>query len=159
MFLCDTIQIMEIRKGKKKDAEEIAILIQNSILATHTEIYPQDEINHKLGIYSEERVKEYMDKGEYFVAVEGNKIIGCVLAKDENMRSLYVLPEYMRKGVGNKLAQKAEDCIREKEYDYVNIWASLVAVEFYKGRGYKIIGDIKNEQGRVLHKEMKKDLV
>lgn len=148
---------MVIRKAGKEDAKDIADVIKQSILATHVEIYPQDEIEHKLKIYSEERVKEYMDKGEYFVAVEDDRIVGCVLVKENNMKSLYVLPEYMRKGFGSKLAQRAEDCIKDNGYDNVNIWSSLISIEFYKSRGYEILRDIVDERGRALHEEMRKD--
>lgn len=149
---------MNIRKGKKEDAKEISNLIKRSILATHTEVYPKDEIDHKMSIYSVERVKEYMEKGEYFVAEEDGKIMGCVLAKEDDMRSLYIDPKYMRKGLGTQLAQIAEDCIRNNGYDFVNIWASLVSVDFYAKRGYEILGDIPDNQGRFLHKEMRKSL-
>lgn len=149
---------MNIKKADKKDRKEIVNVIKKSILATHVNIYPKDEIDHKLRIYSENRIREYMDKGEYFVAVEDNKIVGCVLAKEDNMRSLYVLPEYMRKGIGSKLAQEAEDCIKKNGYDHVNIWSSLVSIDFYKSRGYEILGDIIDEKGRALHKEMRKEL-
>ena len=149
---------MDIRKGKKEDAKEISELVKQSILATHTEIYPQDEIDHKLSIYSEENVKEYIEKGEYFVAEEDGKIIGCVLAKGNDMRSLYIDPKYMRKGLGTQLAQIAEDCIRNNGNDFVDIWASLVSVDFYKKRGFKIMKDIVDDKGRVLHKKMRKIL-
>lgn len=149
---------MDIRKGKKEDAKEISELVKQSILATHTEIYPQDEIDHKLSIYSEENVKEYIEKGEYFVAEEDGKIVGCVLAKENDMRSLYIDPKYMRKGLGTQLAQIAEDCIRKNGNDFVDIWASLVSVDFYKKRGFKIMKDIVDDKGRVLHKKMRKIL-
>lgn len=150
---------MSIKKADKKDIKEIVDVIRKSILATHIDIYPQDEIDHKLRIYSEDKIKEYMNKGEYFVDVEDNKIVGCVLVKEDNMRSLYVLPEYMKRGIGSKLAQKAEDCIKDDGYNHVNIWSSLISIDFYKSRGYKILGDIIDEKGRALHKEMRKELV
>ena len=71
---------------------------------------------------------------------------------------MYVLPEYMKRGIGSKLAQQAEDCIKKNEYNHVNIWSSLISIDFYKSRGYKILGDIIDEKGRALHKEMRREL-
>lgn len=90
--------------------------------------------------------------------VEGNNIVGCVLVEGEHMKSLYVLPEYMGRGIGAKLAQIAEDCIKENGYEFVILWSSLISEEFYKHRDYEFVKDIEDDHGRVLHKEMRKRL-
>jgi N-acetylglutamate synthase-like GNAT family acetyltransferase len=149
---------MIIRKANKKDVENIITVIKESVLGTHQELYPKRDIEETLNNYTKEKVLKYIKESDYFVVEDNGEIIGCVLVKENKMRSLYVLPSHMGKGLGKKLVLKAEDCVREKEYEKIWLWASLVAHDFYKHMGYKDIKDIPNEDGLVLHIEMEKYL-
>ena len=149
---------MTIRRAEEDDIKSIQSVIRESILATHKRLYPQEDIEETLNNYTSEKLLNYITNDDYFVAEENDKIIGCVLAKEDKMRSLYVLPSEMGKGLGKKLAEKAELSIRDNGYKRVWLWSSLIAHDFYKHLGYKDVKDIPNEDGLVLHIEMEKYL-
>lgn len=147
---------MKIRSAKKGDILSIRHVIKESILSTHKDLYPQEDIDETLNNYTREKLAKYIEQYDYFVAEEDSKIVGCVLAKEDKMRSLYVLPNYMGKGIGRQLVGIAEQCIKESGYKRIWLWSSLIAHNFYKRMGYKDVKDIPNKNGLVLHIEMEK---
>lgn len=147
---------MRIRRAKTNDIDSIQKVIRESILVTHTELYPEEDMQETLNNYTVEKLTKYITNNDYFVAEDEKKIVACVLAKDDRIGSLYVLPLQMGKGFGRKLAEKAETCIRNKGYKRVWLWSSLIAHDFYKHLGYKDVKEIPNRDGLVLHIEMEK---
>ncbi len=147
---------MKIRKAKIKDIDSMQKVIRESILATHKELYPQEDMEETFNNYTVEKLKKYILNDDYFVAEDNNEIVGCVLAKEDKMRSLYVLPSQMGKGLGRKLAEIAEKSIKDNGYKRVWLWSSLIAHDFYKHLGYKDVKEIPNENGLILHIEMEK---
>jgi N-acetylglutamate synthase-like GNAT family acetyltransferase len=148
---------IKIRKAKEKDVKDIIKVIQESVLATHVGIYPEEDIQETLNNYTNEKVIKYIKESNYFVAVHNELIVGCVLVKENKMRSLYVLPRFMGKGIGRKLVEVAEECVKENGFDYIYLWSSLVSHEFYLHMGYRDVKGIENKDGLILHMGMRKD--
>ncbi|MBP6976490.1 GNAT family N-acetyltransferase [Candidatus Dojkabacteria bacterium] len=149
---------VDIRKGRKEDINDIRNVIYESVMATHTELYPPKDIQETLDNYTEEKVNHYIQDYDYFVAVCDSKVVGCVLVKENKMRSLYVLPSFMRKGIGKKLVKEAEMCVKSNDYDDIFLWSSLVSHDFYIHMGYEDVREIENKEGLILHIEMRKKL-
>jgi N-acetylglutamate synthase-like GNAT family acetyltransferase len=147
---------MIIRKARIDDIDSIQKVIRESILATHKDLYPEDDIQETFNNYTNEKLTKYITNDDYFVVEDDGEIVGCVLAKEDKMRSLYVLPSQMGKGLGRELAEVAEKCIKDNGYKRIWLWSSLVAHGFYKHLGYKDLKEIPNEDGIVLHIEMEK---
>jgi N-acetylglutamate synthase-like GNAT family acetyltransferase len=147
---------MKIRSAKIEDINSLQEVIRRSILATHTELYPKEDMQETLDNYTEEKLTKYIKDSDYFIAEENGEIVGCVLAKEDKMRSLYVLPSLMGKGLGRELVEIAEECIKDKGYERIWLWSSLVAHDFYKHMGYRDVKEIPNKDGLVLHIEMEK---
>lgn len=141
-----------------KDVTEIISVIHSSMLATHKGIYPGEDMQETFDNYTLEKVLHYINDYNYFVAEEDSQIVGCVLMKKGKMRSLYVLPTFMGKGIGRKLVEIAEKSAKEEGFNEVWLWASLIAHDFYKHLGYEDVKEIENRDGLVLHIEMKKIL-
>jgi N-acetylglutamate synthase-like GNAT family acetyltransferase len=145
-----------IRRAKKEDIVSIQYVIRESILATHKDIYPQEDMAETFNNYTTEKLINLIENHNYFIADENSKIVGCVLAEKNEMRSLYVLPTYMGKGLGKKLVNIAEEAIKENGYEKVWLWSSLIAHDFYKYMGYKDVKEIPNKNGLILHIEMER---
>ena len=147
---------MIIKQANKTYSKAISELIKESVLYSHTDIYPKDKIDNVLGMYKPNNIEEYMKEGKYFVAIDEDEVIGCVLVIKDEMSSLYVLPKHMKKGIGSKLLEKAELYIKDCNYKHVWIWATLTALDFYKGRGYEEESDITDKEGNTWYIGMKK---
>jgi len=149
---------MTIRRANKDDVKSIQAVITESVLATHMELYPEEDIQETLNNYTIEKINKYIKNNDYFVAEDNNIIVGCVLVEKNEMRCLYVLPPYMNKGLGRKLVEVAEESIKQKGHDRVWLWSSLLAQNFYRHLGYKDVKEIPNRNGLILHIEMEKSL-
>jgi N-acetylglutamate synthase-like GNAT family acetyltransferase len=149
---------MKIRRAQKDDIESIQDVIRESIVTTHKDLYPQEDMEETLNNYTSEKLINLIEDNNYFVAEKNSKIVGCVLTEKNEMRSLYVLPASMRKGIGRRLVDIAEKTIKENGYERVWLWSSLVAYNFYKQMGYKDVKKIPNRDGLLLHIEMEKHL-
>lgn len=147
---------MNIRETRLEDAEGIVTIIKETVLATHKKVYSPRDIQNILDNYSLTKVVHFIKSYDYFVAEEEEKIIGCVLAKEGKMRSLYVLPSFQGKGLGKKLVETSEDCIKKNGYKEIWLWSSLVSYDFYSHMGYEYMEDVKNDNGIVIDKAMKK---
>ncbi|WP_052345906.1 GNAT family N-acetyltransferase [Paucisalibacillus sp. EB02] len=52
------------------------------------------------------------------------------------MTNVYTNPKYRNKGIGSKLLQSINSWIKENNYEFVIVWASDEAIEYYKKNGY-----------------------
>ncbi len=52
------------------------------------------------------------------------------------MTNVYTTPEYRNKGIASKLLRKVNDWIKENKYEFVIVWPSDGAINFYKKNGY-----------------------
>ena len=58
------------------------------------------------------------------------------------IQSLYVEPEYHRKGIGKRLMEELENEARREKCAKIGIRSSMPAVSFYEALGYKDMGEI-----------------
>mgnify|MGYP005814707709 CR=1 FL=1 len=121
-------------------------------------MYSPEDIQNILNNYYLEKVIHFIESYDYFVAEKEGKIVGCVLVKAGKMRSLYVLPSFEGKGFGRKLVEVAEECAKKNGFKEMWLWSSLVSYGFYVHMGYEFIEDVRNDNGIVIDKAMKKDL-
>jgi len=71
-----------------------------------------------------------------FAAFYKNIMIGFILGNSNFIRDLFVLPEYSRKGVGNKLLRYAEKINYNYKTD-IQLKALSKSIVFYTKNGYK----------------------
>lgn len=52
------------------------------------------------------------------------------------MTNVYTVPEYRNKGVGSKLLSSINKWIKDNHYEFVIVWPSDEAINYYKKNGY-----------------------
>ena len=75
-----------------------------------------------------------------------NVIVGTGCHKNNHITRVYIKPQYQGKGYGSNIMQCLEDEIA-RNYDSVNLDASLPACRLYEKRGYKTIKHENYEVG------------
>ena len=153
------VKILDATPG---DESEIIQLLKETWLAT----YPNEEhsITREDILKKDWGSKERLEKwkkiiaengksgGFSFVAKEGNKIVGfCQVVKEKDyneLKIIYVLPEYQGKGIGKMLANRAmsmldfskNTIIEVVEYNKgaIEFYKKLGFVEFEKGKGHEV---------------------
>jgi ribosomal protein S18 acetylase RimI-like enzyme len=92
---------------------------------------------------------EYFEENESWVAVEGEKPIGfyTLQEKDGNawIDNLWVMPEFIGKGIGKKLFIHAVESARQRGYKTLQLEADPNAFGFYEKMGMQKIGERQSE--------------
>jgi diamine N-acetyltransferase len=99
---------------------------------------------------------------QFYLATDKGKIIGYSNAGPGTwsweLYRIYLLPEYIGKGVGKKLLQLAEDFLRSKKARkyHLYVWQeNKAALDFYKRNGFaKLEGKNKNKVEICLEKKL-----
>ena len=100
---------------------------------------------------------EYFEKNESWVAVDSGKQIGFYTLLDNHatawIDNLWVLPEYIGKGIGKQLFLHAVELAHQREYTILQLEADPNAAGFYEKMGMRKIGERQAEvdgQPRIL---------
>lgn len=128
---------IDIRKAQPEDAAELAAIHKITWLAT----YP----NKEYGI-SKDDIAD--DSVLHLVAKVGGKIVGHSKTENKNygpneLKSIYVLPEYHGKGVAIILAEHSLRWLGDLKDVSVRVAKyNLKAISFYKKLGFKIASKV-----------------
>ena len=68
--------------------------------------------------------------------------------ENATLRSIYVRPEYRRRGLGRRLADTVLEAARAAGLQRLELDSSLNAVRFYEALGFARIGDVEHELRR-----------
>ena len=147
---------MIIRRFENKDAEKVSSLIIHTVRISNIEDYSAELMEELIKNQQAENVLERAGWTHFYVAQDGNEIIGCGAIgpywgkEDESsLFTIFVLPEYQGKGIGTKIIEtleKDEYFLRSKR---IEIPSSITAVNFYRKFGYNYkngIAEIDEEQ-------------
>ena len=151
---------MRIREARPEDAEGIDHVIKETWTDAYTGVEPEERLNeirdmNEVTPHDELRDWIEADSTKYIVAEEEEEIIGeaiLILEGDEEytdysteafFRSLYVLPEHQKRGIGTSLLQKAEDLIPEdrKRIKTMVLKENSTARTFYEKKGFNKCGE------------------
>lgn len=127
-----------IRKATEEDCPLIARVHTSAVRAIPTGYYAPEEIEAWAIPHKIERYRQAVHSREFYVATEGEVIVGFgVLDLETNViEAVYTSPEAKGQGVGLKLLQKLEEKGRELGLEALRLNASLNAVGFYQRAGY-----------------------
>jgi N-acetylglutamate synthase-like GNAT family acetyltransferase len=152
---------MKIKRFKKRDAilvhEIIKDCIQNVPVGKHT----QKGIQLQIEANSPEHLIERSKSIRYFVAVIDNEVIGICGYDSEKIHTLFISPEYQRRGYGKLLLKKILHEAKRDGLRRIIVWSTVFAVNFYKSFGFTIIREIQLPEGSndITLVEMQKDFM
>ncbi len=139
---------MTVREYQTKDADQVAALI----LGLRTVLAELKSSSQSITIEGARQELDDYTKGHYpiFVAVDSNNVVGYIVCRiDEDVvwaESLYVLPEFRRKGIGTLLYAEAERLANESGSDTVYNWVhpnNETSIQFLRKRGYTVLNLIE----------------
>lgn len=138
---------MNIRRFRDADADAVSALIVTTLRTTNIKDYSSEYIENDVKILQPHNILERAKWMHLYVACDVHKIVGCGAIgpywdkEDESsLFTIFVLPEYQRKGIGTKIIgalEKDEFFLRAKR---IEIPASITGTPFYRKMGY----DYKN---------------
>jgi len=131
-----------LRHGKPSDAPALFAVHDRAVRVLGRRAYSDSQVESWAhGNGPEHYVTAMLDEGETFVVACARRggIVGYCAYKDNEIRALYVAPDWSRLGLGSTLLQRAEAEIAGSGFSKVTIGASLVGLPFYESRGYVVL--------------------
>jgi putative acetyltransferase len=133
---------LRFRHATPDDAAEIVRVHRASILVLGRESYSLAEVESwAAGLVPERYVEAMSAGGETFivtVAPDG-ALAGFCSFKDDEVKGLYVAPDWARRPVGSALLRQAEATIASGGHRLIRIVASLSGQAFYEHHRYRVV--------------------
>ena len=126
----------KIRKATAADAKQIHELHTRSVRELCKGYYTPEQITGWLKNRTPNGYIPGIERGEMFVAVERNQIVGFGHAVPAEILAVYVAPEYIRQGVGTVLLTHGISLARLVSQGAVRVDATLNAQGFYAQAGF-----------------------
>lgn len=135
---------ISLRKFRCGDEFAVADVIRTTLTVSNIHDYPAEYIRDNIESHSPEVIAERAADSHFYVVVDGKKIIGCGRitgywgsTTESYLVSVFVLPEYQRKGIGRRIVE-----VLEADEYFLRAWrtevgSSLTAVNFYLKMGYE----------------------
>ncbi len=136
-----------VRKFCKGDEIQISEVIRQTLTVSNSKDYPTEYINENIKSHSPDVMAKRAEESHFYVVLDGKRIIGCGgitgywgSTTESYLVSVFVLPEYQRRGIGRRII----DTLEADEY-FLRAWrtevaSSLTAVNFYRKMGYEYKG-------------------
>ncbi|NIA67505.1 GNAT family N-acetyltransferase [Pelagibius litoralis] len=132
----------KLRPGRPGDADGLLRVHQRAILILGRRVYSDAQVESWACGNTPDRYIEAMNEdGEAFEVAVARKtgVVAFCSRKDNEVRGLYVDPDWTRHGLGRLLLRRAEAAITAAGHGRVSIGASLTGLPFYEAEGYRVI--------------------
>ena len=132
-----------IRRFRAGDEAAVSEVIRTALDVSNRRDYAPEFIEERIREYSPERVAVSARDAHMYVACDGEAVIGCGAisgywgsTEECYLASIFVLPEYQRRGVGRRIVEALEADAYFLRAWRTEVGASLTAVPFYLKLGY-----------------------
>lgn len=147
MVLRKLLPRYRLRAGKPSDAPALFAVHDRAVRVLGRRAYNDSQVESWAhGGGPEHYVEAMLDERETFVVATAavamgrcREIVGFCSYKENEVRALYVAPDWSRLGLGTALLKRAEAEIAAKGFGKVTIGASLVGLPFYETHGYVVL--------------------
>jgi putative acetyltransferase len=130
--------MFKIRRAQQEDCQSIGSVHSAAVSGISTGVYTPEEIQAWAVPREPASYEESVRSKEFFVAENGNAIVGFGVLNPETaeVEAVYVAPGAGGRGIGRKVLRKLEERARALGIRLLRLNASLNAVPFYEKAGY-----------------------
>lgn len=146
---------MIIREATARDATQISSIIARSWRSAYQDLIDPVYLSRLPEEYWLPSVRSWLESGRMYglMAETDAGAVGCIIfgrGRDDayadwgEIVSLYILPEYMSRGIGSKLLRKALASLRDDGFSRVYLWmieGNNHAQAFYYKHGFVAAGN------------------
>ena len=132
-----------IRRFVESDVQAVQNIIHRGLREVNGKDYPAELIEEYCNYFTTEKIKSQANSAHTYVALADDKVIGTGSissywgSKIESiLLTIYVLPEYIGKGVGTAIIRALEQDEYFLRANRIEIPSSITAVKFYEKMGY-----------------------
>lgn len=134
---------MNVIQAGREDVPAIHKLIHQTISTIYSKYYPTDVVRFFLDYHSKDHIAKALDQELVLLIKEEGQLIGTGSLSGNEIKRMFVLPQFQNKGYGSLLLNKLEQKAAENGYTSVELDSSLPAYGLYENKGYL---PIKNER-------------
>jgi len=127
---------MEIKPYSEEYFNDIFDVTHKTIEEVYTKYYPRSAVDFFHEHHSRENMMKQLPNEFTLILLENSKVIGTGTLFENEIKRLFILPDYQGKGNGKKLLKALEDSIDTGTYENYYLNSSLGAVNFYMKNGY-----------------------
>jgi GNAT superfamily N-acetyltransferase len=128
-----------IRDYEEKDLGSLEYVVHRTIKESYNEFYPPEAIKYFLELHSKENMGKDIPKGRTIILRLKDKIIATGSIVEDEIKRVFILPEYQGRGYGRKIMKMLEKTALDKGVRRVKLCASLPSKDFYLMLGYTIL--------------------
>ena len=129
---------MEFKMAKQENLEQVYELVQETIKTIYPKYYLPEIVEMFCEYHSYDNVLKDIKARNTYILLKGETLIGTGTTQENHITRVYVLPRFQGKGYGTYIMRQLEEQIR-KNYDIVDIDASLPACRLYQRLGYATV--------------------
>ena len=150
------IKIIQIifRKFKSSDAKKVYNLIKEDDLKIAIKFYPKKVVMARLKGQSPENILKKSLKRICFVAEKNNKIMGYISLSKNEIKKLFVLPKFHKKGIDKELLKKIEEIAKKRKMKKLVLYINYYTEDFYKKCGFKRIKVVWEKAEGIKYKQI-----
>ncbi len=130
----------EIKRLDKGDSERIVDLVHEVISFSLGNIYPPSALKWFYDYHSVKSVEDELNSNAViYGAYDKDKLIGTVTYYDNELKRLFIHPDFQKMGIGKVFMSKVEELAEERGGQYVMLYANPNTWKYYNAKGYEPI--------------------
>ncbi|MGV0761664.1 GNAT family N-acetyltransferase [Tistrella mobilis] len=136
-----TADTLTIRQAGTGDAEAISAVILRALQETNAADYTPEIISAVAAGFSPEAITRHMAGRRVLVAVYADDVVGTASLDGAVVRSVFVSPDFQRRGIGMALMAAIEAFARAMASPRLLVPSSVTAEGFYARLGFVALRD------------------
>ena len=127
----------KIQYAKSEDAPKIIDLVHKVIDHSLSGVYPKSALDWFYNYHSVEHLQEEFEGGAAVAVVYDGDILAATGTYYSNeLKRLFVHPDYQREGLGKMLMAELEEKALQAGKAYIMLYANPATWRYYEGKGY-----------------------
>jgi N-acetylglutamate synthase-like GNAT family acetyltransferase len=127
-----------IRRATTDDSGAVHEIVLQALRETNARDQPASVID-RLILTLPEKVASNLDTWHAFVAIVDGRVVGTASLSGHTVKSVFVHPDYQRRGVATKLMSAVESTALAQSVRSLDVQSSITAQPFYAMWGFNIV--------------------
>lgn len=130
-----------IYQAKPADVQIVANLVHRTIHVCYPAYFSENVVEFFIHHHSEEKIKNDLINANVFLMESDGYLVGTGTIKDNEIKRLFILPQYQRNRFGSELLACLEDEIAVRESTTAQVDAHAYVLQWYKEQGYHVVAE------------------
>jgi len=138
--------IAELKRLDTKFHNQALECIHKSVEISNSQDYPPSIIEYQLDEhYTKEWLERVIQSRFFIVALIDGIVTGTGCLHGNEVKTVFVHPDYQRKGVGRLIMEALEGQARRMNYGEIELKSSITGYSFYQKINYRLVEEISED--------------